>query len=255
MDENDLDSPTARTLRVLEWFSEHPGHTIAELSRAIALTKTSAHRIVAELVRLGWLSRAPGHKGPVIGPRGLDMAASSLQNRVEDVASTLLLQRLADELGESCTLAVRDGFDVRFVAHVPPRGLVAYVVPNKDHAPLFCSSSGRVFLAEWPRQAVDQYLERSERRAFTEHTVVEAQRLRGIIDEARRNGYASACQQWVINVIGAAVPIRDKRGRCVATLSFNAPDNRVTTADVPRFIPALQIAAKELGHLLYAEAK
>lgn len=251
IDRVEFDSPTARCLGVLAWFSEHPGCTVAELSRATGLAKTSAHRVVSELERLGWLSRAPGRKGPVVGLRTLDMATNALQLRIEDVANTLVLQRLANELGESCTLAVQDGFEIRFVKHVPPQGSVAYVLPMKERAPLYCSSSGRIFLAEWPQAAVDDYLAHTERRTLTPHTIVDVKALHDIVQNSRKEGYASACQQWAANIIGAAVAIRDKRRRCVAALSFNAPDNRVTTADVPKLVPRLQSAAKELEDILH----
>src|ERR1700738_2518295 len=73
--------------------------------------------------------------------------------------------------------------------------------------PMYCSSSGRAFLAALPAASADAILQRSKLQAFTHKTETSSQALRAVIAEAREVGYATSNEQYYIGDLAVAAAI------------------------------------------------
>lgn len=222
---------------------------MATLTKETGLPKASAYRLVSELEELGLVTKSAGlrNRRLMIGPALNLLAYKVVHERTRYTTVSAILRKLANAIGETCTIAVQDADSVVFTESIAPDKPLTFVYPAQSRSPLFCSSSGRIFMAEMNNNLLDRYLELSEREKFTDATVTKADELRKIIAEVKINGYASTYSQWVSNVVGAAVAVRNSKKICIAALSFNAAVTSVPYGSVPDFIPALNQAAIELG--------
>lgn len=236
----------------MEWIVNNPGATFAALSREFGLPKASAYRLVSELEEHGWVRKTADlrNRKLLVGPALTSLAFNVIRERTSWTGVLAILRQLADSIGEACTIAVQDADSVVFVQSVQPDKPLTFIYPAQSRAPLFCSSSGRIFMAEMSDGLFERYMRLSVRERFTTATVTAEEKLRPLIHEVCANGYASTQSQWVANVVGGAVAVRDGRRRCIAALSFNAPDTRVPFERVPELIPALHQAAVEIGQEL-----
>lgn len=251
-------SPTARTLKVMEWLVNKEGAPYTALSRELGMSKATAYRVVSDLIELGWLRETADlrNRRLLVGPEFTSLAYSVIEQRTKWIGVIAILRNLADSIGEACTIAIQDADQVVFTESVQPDKPLTFVYPARTRAPLFCSSSGRIFMAEMSRELLEGYLRRSNRQRYTPATITGEAALKNIIQDVREKGYAATESQWVANVVGAAVAVRDTRSRCIAALSFNAPDTRVPFDNVPQFVPALKKAAEVLAtELERAEAE
>lgn len=149
-------SPTAggvaavdRAMRLLEAFLEGPDALpLAELARRTGLYKSTVLRIAASLERAGALHRDPGgdfRLGPTVfrlGTRYVD--AFDLRAHALPV-----MQRLADETGESAAFYVREG-GMRiciFRVHATQHRILHYLRPGAQF-PAHTGAAGRV-LTSW----------------------------------------------------------------------------------------------------------
>ncbi|NGM86982.1 IclR family transcriptional regulator [Parapusillimonas sp. SGNA-6] len=247
-------SPTSRALSVMEWIANNPGATFGALSREFGLPKASAYRLVSELEEHGWVRKSSGMRNRklLVGPTLTSLAFNVIRDRASSTGVVAVLRRLANSIGEACTIAVQDADSVVFVESIQPDKPLTFIYPAQGRAPLFCSSSGRIFMADMSDELLERYMRSSVREKFTAATITDEQKLRSIVNQVRVDGYASTESQWVANVVGAAVAIQDGRRRCIAALSFNAPDTRIPFERAGQFIPTLKEAAVEIGQELEA---
>jgi IclR family pca regulon transcriptional regulator len=119
--------------------------------------------------------------------------------------------------------------------------------------PVYCTSMGRVLLANLPPADLTACVSRIELKPFTDRTITSRERLGQVLDNVRRAGYAIVDQELEIGLRSIAVPVTDAAGNVVAAMNVSAQAARVTVRDMEaRFLPRLQAAARELGLLLPA---
>jgi IclR family pca regulon transcriptional regulator len=91
---------------------------------------------------------------------------------------------------------------------------------------------------------VRQWLDGTELKPFTPHTMTNKTKLHEKIRQARADGFAVIEEQLQIGVRGIAVPMKDRHGQVVAALSTNMVIGKETTeAALARVLHPLQETA------------
>lgn len=242
------EGPVGKALAVLALVAERRrGVAVAEVAGALALTVPTAHRIAAGLVEAGWLQRGLGSKRLVVGPRLVALSFHAMAATFGDGARHAVMQELADELGEQVELgAVRGGQVVYFATARSVRPASLQFEPGR-RAPLHCTSTGKLFLAELSPAARTRIVRTLPLTQHTARTITDPDLLLQHLAEVRANGFATTIEEFVEGVAGCAVPVRDARGEMVAALGITAPLTRLREAGPARHVPALRRAAGQLG--------
>jgi DNA-binding IclR family transcriptional regulator len=221
--------------------------SISSLAVDLAMPVATAHRTCSELERLGYLQRVPGTRLWTVGHRLVGLAADALTAAAGSLAANAVLRELTAKIGEVASFAVQSGEDVLYVASVESPHELTLSFRAGRRAPLFCTSSGRLFLARLDDQTVLEYLRSVRRPAFTRYTVRDPDELLAIIRRVRKQGYAMTYQEYVIHIVGAAVPVMGEDGTFFGAVSIAAPDIRTGKARMREFLPALRRAAVRLA--------
>jgi DNA-binding IclR family transcriptional regulator len=246
-DRSTLDSPTAKTMAVLDAVARLANAPVSLVAEHTGLPAPTAYRICVELERLGHLQRVPGTRNWTVARPLVDLAASALACAAASTATSAILTSLAREIGEMASFAVQLDDNVLYVAsaEAPQELTLSFRAGRK--APLFCTSSGRLFLARLDDAALDQYLLNAELPAYTRYTNTDARKLRAKLMNIRDRGYAITRQEYILHVVGAAVPVESDSGLLYGALSIAAPDVRMEVAGLKRAIPVLVVASKKLA--------
>ena len=245
-----LDSPSARILATLGAVARLHAASVSVLAERLDLPVATAHRICGELERLGYLQRVPGTRLWTVAHRLVGLAANALSAAVGSLATNAILRELTDKVGEVSSFAVQSGEEVLYVASVESPHALTLSFHAGRRAPPFCTSSGRLFLARLDDEAVARYLQATRRPAFTRHTVTDPRRLLSIIRRVRVQGYAVTSEEYVLHVVGAAVPVAGKDGTFFGAVSIAAPAVRTGKTKMRQLLPALKIAASRLAEAL-----
>src|SRR5262249_2290828 len=106
-----------RTLAILEFLAVKPeGAPLATLADAIGIPRSAAHRLLAELMRCGYVRQTRSHGDYVLPTKLVSLGLSYLSRTgIVDVAQPLL-DRLAEASGELVRLSVVDGDRLTWVA-------------------------------------------------------------------------------------------------------------------------------------------
>jgi IclR family pca regulon transcriptional regulator len=104
-----------------------------------------------------------------------------------------------------------------------------------------------VLLAHLPAAHLTQYLARIQPIRYTPHTVIAKEKLRALIDTARKDGYSVVDEELEIGLRSIAVPVVDNRGKVTAAINASTQASRLPMHEFRlAFLPALKKAASEL---------
>jgi IclR family pca regulon transcriptional regulator len=146
---------------------------------------------------------------------------------------------------------VLDATDIVYVMRVPTHKIMRISLGVGSRLPAYCTSMGRLLLADLDDDEVRARLEASTLEAFTRHTLTDIDVLFAKVVQARRQRWCLVNQELEEGLISIAAPIVDRAGRMVAALNISGQANR-TSAKVMQetMLPALLAAAAEVSRLL-----
>lgn len=245
-------SSLARGLAVIRAFSQQRRTlTIAQLSHRTAIPRAAVRRCLYTLAKLGYVGSEDG-KTYALRPRILALGHAYLSSTPLATAVQPLLDQISDDLHESSSMAVLEGDEILYIARSSTKTrLMSIDLGLGSRLPAYCTSMGRVLLADLPQPQLDQYLGRVSLTRLTHRTVSTAAELKRVLAEVRRDGHAIVDQELEIGLRSIAVPVRDAAGRCVAAINIGTQSARVSVAEMQaRFLARLQAAAGELAVLL-----
>ena len=241
----------ARGLLVIQAFSERRLQlSISQLSKRTALSRASVRRCLHTLSKLGFAGTDDG-RSFYLRPRVLALGHSYLSSMPLATAAQPILEHLSQILHESCSIALLDGTEIVYVARAHVTRIMAIDLGVGTRLPAFCTSMGRVLLANLPPDELESVLPKIEFTRYTDRTVSSIEKLRQVLVTVRREGHAIIDQELELGLRSMAVPVRNPAGRVVAAINVGAHGQRVSIQDMrTRFLPYLRAAAQELCLLL-----
>jgi len=241
----------ARGLLVIQAFSERRLQlSISQLSKRTTLSRASVRRCLHTLSKLGFAGTDDG-RSFYLRPRVLALGHSYLSSMPLATAAQPILEHLSQILHESCSIALLDGTEIVYVARAHVTRIMAIDLGVGTRLPAFCTSMGRVLLANLPPDELETVLPKIEFTRYTDRTVSSVERLRQVLVTVRREGHAIIDQELELGLRSMAVPVRNPAGRVVAAINVVAHGQRVSIQDMrTRFLPYLHAAAQELCLML-----
>ena len=229
-----------RGLAVICCFSgDRPRLTLSEVARQAGLSRAAARRSLITLQTLGYV--ASDGRQFSLTPRVLTLGYAYLSSlSLADVAQAHLSD-LANEVHESCSASVLDGFDIVYVARAATKRIMTISLSVGTRLPAYATSMGRVLLATLPDDQLDAYLDSATLKPLTERTIVDQDRLRAEIERTRARGWCLVDQELEDGVRSIAVPVHDSAGRVLAAVNTSAHATRVPLATLQKsFLPRLR---------------
>lgn len=234
----------ARGLQVIRTFDgDHPSLTLTEVAERTGLAKAAARRSLLTLQHLGFVE-VRGRQF-LLTPRILELGFGYLSSLQLPELALPAMEHLSLQVDESSSLSVLDGNEIVYVARVPVHRVMTISLGVGARLPAFAASMGRVLLAGLPEPALDAWLERTETRALTPHTIHRKPALRTEISRVRVQGYSLVCQELELGLCSISVPVRDRHGKVLAALNVGmAHREGVPERALKEVLPAL-LAAQE----------
>jgi IclR family pca regulon transcriptional regulator len=240
----------ARGLAVVRAFSDsRKPQTIANISQKTGIPRAAVRRCLHTLRELGYVDAELNNFS--LRPKVLTLGYSYLSSTPLTVSAQPYLNNISRTLNESSSLAVLDDGEVLYVARAATSRVMSVALNTGSRLPAYCTSLGRVMLAQLPPDELDAYLARTKLQAMTENTVVNPKRLRTILAEVRQAGYAINDEELELGLRSIAVPVRGASGAVLAALNVGAQAARVSVEQLQQeFLPVLLRGAQDLSILL-----
>ena len=217
-----------RAARLLKAFDNGAAELgVSELSRKVALHKSTASRLLATLEREGLIERVPATEKYRLGFMLVRLAGQVTHFADVRVAARPALVELAETSRETVNLAVLDGDEAINVEQVSGPHLVRDTNWVGRRTPLNCVANGMALLAFRPAAEIERVLA-GPLPSFTDRTITDPDQLRAELAGIRERGYATALGEIEEGLNAVAAPVRDAVGAVVAAVSVSGPAYRVT---------------------------
>lgn len=237
-----------RAVRIMEIVARNDRPMpLSEVAAASGLPAPTAYRILGLLEGAGLLQREPTGKVYGVGPRLTRLGVAALSNNGPGLERRVILRRVVDEIGETCNLAMLHGDEIVYIDRVETAWALKAELKPGSRVPLHCTSSGKLFLSQLPRPRRRRLLESMSLVRYTANTVTDAVQLEAQLEEIAATQIGINNEELQAGVVGVAVPVRDARGRMIASVALQAPVARLALARAVEYVPGLRAAAAAMA--------
>ncbi len=241
-----------RTLGILELLSQHgEGLELAAIADRLDIPRSGTHRLLTDLVRLGYVRQTRGHGDYLLTTKLVSMGLSYLSNSgIVDIAQPLL-NRLAEGSGELVRLSVVDGERLTWVARAQgARQGLRYDPDMGSDARLSCSSSGWALLSTLSDDAAlalvaKQGLGLPEQ--FGPAAPTHLQAVMEAVAQTRERGYSMTTDTYSIGLSAMSAPVRFAGQPAFGVLTIAGPTVRFTSEKMQALAPELIHIAQQLA--------
>lgn len=208
----------------------------SDIIEQTGFVKSSTHRILAVLQSEGMIEYDRGARTYRIGSRLNDWARSSWRRvDLQQIASEVM-HTLSEDTGMNTALSVQDKDTILYLRTVDVVQF-RYASHAGDHAPLYSTAAGKVFLAHMNDRQRDNIIDTLHFEKLTENTTMSVEALLEELELVRINGFAKALGEELVQVTGISAPIFDVEEKVTACLSLwsltdqNSPDEIIAMSD------------------------
>ena len=237
-----------KAFRIIEEIvaNQQRGVLFSEISFHLELPKSSTHRILNRLVRMGYLIFDQNTKRYRGSLRLSKLGAAVIEN--SDLRDLIIpfLQRLHQATGHICNLGIISEGRGIFLHKIEPKSysIRLYSEIGKDF-PLHCTGMGKILLA---------FLEPAERKKilsgtlarYTENTMTDAKALLKKLGEVKKCGYAVDREEITRGIMCVAAPVRDMNKDVIASISVTFPSYLEKERGLSQEIEAVKHCSEEI---------
>ena len=221
--------------------------TPTEVNQRIGLPKPTIHRLFSTLEAEGFIMRELDGKSYTPVKRLRRLSTNVLSSLRVRTARLSVLGRLAEDIGETCNIAVPDRDSMVYLDRVETHWPLRIQLPVGTQVPFHCTASGKMYLSTLRPDYLDRFLKNHTLDRQTDKTITGAAALQDELIRTRDRGYSTANEEFMAGMPAIAVPILDNRGRLLSTLSIHAPQQRRDLPDLVEYLEPLRAAADELA--------
>lgn len=219
---------------------------LADIVRKVGLPKTTVHRLVTDLRRVGLLDREGDLY--VLGRQLFELAELVPERRSLRETALPFMQDLFEATHGTVHLAVIDGLDALYIERI--RGHRSVVVPSSvgGRLPLSSTGVGKALLAHAHPALVSDVTSRPLRR-LTRRSLQDPDALLRELQDVRRSGVGFDVEESSpgVGCVASAVVVRN---RPVAALSVSVRLEDRDSSVLRRIAPAVRVTAAALARRL-----
>lgn len=243
-------SAIARAMAIIEAVSkaERP-LSPADLCHQLDIPKPSVHRLISQLEGDGYLQTSM--RGLIVpGDRLHGMALGILYSSRFKALRQAILQKLTDEIGETCGIAIPNGTEMIYYDRVQTDWPLQIHLQVGSHTPSWCTASGKLYLSSITKDRRLRLINKLPLKQYTRNTITDANILEEELQGIKKSGIGTDNEEFVDGMVACAVPVYDAKGRLFACLFTHAPVIRKSLHELLHYVPTLAKAAKDLGRLI-----
>lgn len=233
---------------VLEVLAASDGpQALGEVTRQVGLNKPTVHRILNDLLALGFVeSHGSGSYGLT---RKLSHLAAGQDYSPLMQAAEPHLQVLHEQTEETVNLGVLRGARVAYLRVLESTQPLRRIVESGELDPFHSTALGRCIVSHLPEPSWARLLRGATLERRTPETITSVKQLREVLHTSREQGYAVEEEENDLGVMCMACPIRDGDG-VQAAASLTVPLARANDKARDRMLKQLKRCAAAIENEL-----
>jgi IclR family pca regulon transcriptional regulator len=248
--DNNYIAALARGLAVMRSFAGQRNQlTMAEIAKLVGLPRATVRRCLITLTALGYIDTTGKYYR--LTPQVLTLSQAYFSSNPLPRVAQPYIEQVSEAVGESCSVSVLTGDEVIYVARSTRKRAASVHRDIGQNLPAYCTSMGRVLLANLEDTDLDAYFKRVTLKKFTHDTVVDEATLRGILEQVRRREFCLIDGELEHNLRAIAVPVRNSLGKVIAAAHISTEADRTPKDKIRNeFLPVLRTAVSQMRPML-----
>jgi DNA-binding IclR family transcriptional regulator len=241
----------AKVLDLLDAFdAPESRRTLTELSRMLALPKSSVLRLLRTVESRGYIERAGDGHGYQLGLKLFALGSRVAQRFDVIEAARPVMGHLREVCGDAVNLGILTGSEVVYVAVLDSPHRLRKTTIVGDREPAYCTALGRAILAHLPLDDLEALLGATDLRPLTGTTVTDVATLRTYLARVKQQGFALDDEETTVGARCVGAPIFDFSGDVRAGISVSGPAMRLTGARLAQVANHVRLASHEISRRL-----
>ncbi|MBW1721225.1 MAG: IclR family transcriptional regulator [Deltaproteobacteria bacterium] len=213
-----------RALDILDAFSfQDREMSLSDLAFKTGLNKTTAKRLVSNLVARGYLQQNQISKHYQLGMRLFELGGIVFSSFDLREAAAYPMTRLQAETGATVLLGTMMEDQLVYLDKREGRGMIRISSDIGWRRPLHYGMLGMVLMAFLDPKRVKEILEKTPLEAHTPFSITDEDAFNLRLEQIRRQGYIQEREEAVEGIIGIAAPIRNYSREVIAALGIALP--------------------------------
>ena len=219
--------------------------SVGELGLGLGLSRTTVHRLLAELQRQGLIMRTRrGRYGPGLGLVALAGGLST--DGLLAQAAREPLGRLVAQCGLTAHLGILQQDMVTYLVKTPSRRAAEIFTKEQGQLEAYCSGLGKILLAHLPADERVAYLAGGPFVPLTAQTLIDPNMIAAALEDARLHDFVSDEGEIAEGLRCLAVPVRNAENAVVAAISVSMTPADARPPDA-KILSELRRAAAAIG--------
>ena len=244
---------TAKIFSLLEYFikegAKQQAISFHKISSALPFARTTVHRILYSLEKLGYVEKADVRAHYRLGPKFFELTEPAVYfRRLQSLAKAVMVDLLV-RYSETVNLGVLDTGQVAYIEVLESPSALRIAANPGDRNPVHSTALGKVILAFLPQEEVEPILNRHPLIRMTPKTITQKAHFLEHLASVREQGVAFDLAENVEGVVCVAAPIFDHHGRVVAGVSLSGPASRME-AKMSSVRESVRDAGIRISHML-----
>ncbi|MBN1847087.1 MAG: IclR family transcriptional regulator [Deltaproteobacteria bacterium] len=238
-----------RTLDILDCFSfEKREMSLAQIARNTGLHKTTAKRLIANLMARDYLHQDLATKNYTLGLRLFELGGIVFTSFSLRKAAAPHMTHLRNETGATVILGINMDNQLVYIDRRGGTGMIYVTSEIGWIRPLHFGMLGRVLMAYLDEEVVDKILIDYPLEKNTPFSITDNQTLKRHLQTIRKQGYAIEKEQAVEGTTGIAAPIRDYSRKVIAALGVAlTPGRRAPIKDLNTIVDMVKKACDDIS--------
>lgn len=229
----------SKACQLIETLSTQKSWALADLCKAVAMPKTTVHRMLLTLEDNGYVVQEKLRGEYCLSFKLFSIGSRMVQHSgLVDIAKPYC-RELLEAIDETVNLCVVSGTEMLVVDKQVTSQILRHDSIIGSSFPLFQSASGKIFLAFAEKEETEKVLKLIQQQTSSVHFEEVMQGLKNELQEIRETGVAYDYEEVFKGVRCTAAPIYDFDNKFVASISISAPTvrlNKKTSASIEKHI-------------------
>ena len=246
----DLIAGLQKGLALMQLFSvDQPKLTVPQAASLSGMTPSAARRFLLTLVHEAFVETDGRHYW--LTPKALRIGQAYVDSAQLPRMLRPVVEQVARTTQEHVSVGTRDGDEIVHIVRSRYSHVASLSIRPGSRVPMYCTASGRLWLAALAPAELDAYFARTELRGLTPYTCIDEQALREELNVIARQGFAAVDQEFEVGMRVLGVPLPDRHGVLRSTLAITSHASRISLDEMKkRFLTPLYEAQALLKPVL-----
>ena len=237
-----------RVSDILSLFSiENPRWRITEIANTLNLPITTVSGLVRTMTITGLLEQERHSRQYGLGSKLFTLGIVANDTLEINQIAGVPVQQMADNIGLICRVSIWDHDAALVTIDASPRDADFLSRRIGPRVVAYCSSSGRVLLANLDKIEIERYLKEVKLTRLTPFTITRKDQLRRELKKIKMQGYAVNNQELRVGFASIAVPVFSNSDQVEASISVVGTPDYLIDSEFDNLLYILRSTADEIS--------